>query len=381
MKNNNQNLDTEQLTSILNNAVLTQADFDLINSRIGNGLYIEKGRVKQVLVKRAAKQNVAHIDWLNFTFQDSTLQHINADCITDFDIVVEMSKQLQIIFDISITSVRANGANFYDRSYEIGDGYGLVCHGGQNNTMLVSLNGEAFKHMADGWENRLYRWLSNVAELPTITRIDLAHDIFDAPLFTVDHYLMQYEKGGFSNGNRLPSVSQAGNWITPDDKGRTLYIGRRTNGLFCRIYEKGLDLSSKEHPSWVRIEVEIKSVDRIVPLDVLLAPHEYLSGTYPCLRFLSQKQVKIKTIANEIKSDINHRIKWGKRQNGSLIKLLEELEYSNDQIIEVLKADKLPKKFMQRFIKTDLKGVHQLPRADKHSDLMRELNPTNESEI
>lgn len=381
MKNSNQNLDSEQLTSILNNAVLTQSDFDLINSRIGNVLYIEKGRVKQVLIKRAVKQDVAHIDWLNFSFQDSTLQHINSDCITDFDIVVEMSKQLEIIFDISITSVRANGANFYDRSYEIGNGYGLVCHGGQNNTMLVSLNGEAFKHMAEGWENRLYRWLNNVAELPTITRIDLAYDSFDPDYFTVDNMLEQFKKGGFSNGNRLPSVSQAGNWITPDDKGRTLYIGRRTNGLFCRIYEKGLQLSSKEYPRWVRVEVEAKSVDRIIPLDVLLTPHEYMAGAYPVLNRLTEKQVKIKTIANEIKSDINHRIKWGKRQNGSLIKLLEELEYTNDQIIEALKADKLPKKFVQRFIKTDLKGVHQLPRADKSSDLMRELNPTFESEI
>ena len=67
--------------------------------------------------------------------------------------------------------------------------------------------------------------------------------------------------------------------------------------------------------------------------------------------------------------------------SNSLIKLLQELEYTNEQIIDALKVDKLPKKFVQRFIKTDLKGVHQLPRADKHSDLMRELNPTNESEI
>lgn len=379
MKKRDDNFNQAELKSILNNAVMSQSAFDMIAANQNNGLYIDRGRLKKTLVKRNVKTEIAHIDWLNFTFQDSTINHINSDCITDFDIIVELSKQLFIIFDLLITSVRPNGANFYQRSYEIGDGYGLVCHGGQNNTILVSLNGESFKHMSEGWQNRLYAWLENTAELPSITRIDLAHDSFEPDFFTVDNMLTEFKKGSFNNGNRSPSVSQAGNWVTPDDKGRTLYIGKRTNGLFCRIYEKGLQLSSVEFPRWVRVEAEIKAVDRIIPNDILLTPHIYLAGTYPALNRLNEKQSKIKTIANEIKSDINHRVKWGKRQNGSLIKLLQELEYTNEQIIDFLKADKLPRKFVQRFIKSELPSITNKQSIDHIADFDKFLDETTKS--
>jgi phage replication initiation protein len=374
MKKRDDNFNQAELKSILDNAVMTQSAFEMIAATQNNGLYIDRGRLKKTLVKRHVKTEIAHIDWLNFTFQDSTLQHINSDVFTDFDIIVEMSKQLKLIFGLVITTVRPNGANFYDRSYDIGDGYGLVCHGGQNNTILVSLNAQSFMHMNEGWQNRLYAWLENTAQLPSITRIDLAHDSFEPDFFTVDNMLTEFKKGSFNNGNRSPSVSQAGNWVTPDDKGRTLYIGKRTNGLFCRIYEKGLQLSSIEFPRWVRVECEIKAVDRIIPNDILLTPHIYLAGAYPVLSVLNETQSKIKTIANEIKSDINHRVKWGKRQNGSLIKLLQELEYTNEQIIDVLKADKLPRKFAQRYIKSDApsienkQSIHHISAFDKFLD-------------
>lgn len=379
MKKRNDNFNQSEQKSILQNAVMTQAQFDLIAANQNNGIYFDKGRVKRTLVKRNVKTEIAHIDWLNFTFQDSTLSHINPDCFTDFDIIVELSKQLKIIFDLHITTVRPNGANFYERSYEIGDGYGLVCHGGQNNTILVSLNGESFKHMSEGWQNRLYAWLENTAELPSITRIDLAHDSFEPDFFTVDNMLLEFKKGSFNNGNRSPSVSQAGNWITPDDKGRTLYIGKRTNGLFCRIYEKGLQLSSEEFPRWVRVEAEIKAVDRIIPNDILLTPHIYLAGTYPALNCLNEKQSKIKTIANEIKSDINHRVKWGKRQNGSLIKLLQELDYTSQEIVDILKADKLPRKFVQRFIKSELPSISNKQSKDHIADFDKFLDENDKT--
>ncbi|MDP1522832.1 MAG: replication initiation factor domain-containing protein [Methylotenera sp.] len=373
------NFNQAELRTILDNASLSAADFALIAANQNNGLYIDKGRLKKTLVKRNVKTEIAHIDWLNFTFQESTITHLNNDCLTDFDIIVELSKQLFIIFDLCITSVRPNGANFYDRSFEIGDGYGLVCHGGQNNTILVSLNAQSFQHMSEGWQNRLYAWLENTADLPGITRIDLAHDSFEPSFFTVDNMLTEFKKGSFNNGNRSPSVSQAGNWVTPDDKGRTLYIGKRTNGLFCRIYEKGLQLSSVDFPRWVRVECEIKAVDRIIPNDILLTPHIYLAGAYPVLNVLNEVQSKIKTIANEIKSDINHRVKWGKRQNGSLIKLLQELDMTNDEIIEALKADKLPRKFVQRYIKSDLPSVQSKQSKDHVSDFDKFLDETTKT--
>jgi phage replication initiation protein len=319
-------LTLEQIDEIVDNAQLTQADFDLINSTISN-IFIVQGKVKSQLVSKKVEQNIAFIDWLNFTVCDLSFDSPFDDSIKTK--ILTASEYLTNIFGFGITVIRPTGAFFYERSYELGNKFGLVCHGGQNNTLLVSINGTGLAQATEGWEERLHRFLNN-AIMPNITRIDLAHDDFKPEFFTVDYCLKEFLKGAFTNGKRSPSVSQAGNWIQPDGRGRTLYIGKRTNGLFCRVYEKGLQLSSESFPEWVRCEVELKSVDRIIPLDVLLKPHEYFAGSFPIFNQLNQVQTRVLTYQHEVKSDIEHRTKWGKRQTGSFINLLSELGFSND---------------------------------------------------
>lgn len=351
----------DQVNDILDNAVMTEAQYETIrNSQ--NQLLMIQGRAKQVLNKRQTVQQVAHIDWLHFTCHEDAITHLNPQVVTDFDLIIEVSSMLENVFGFGITLVRPNGANFYARSYTLGSDYGMVCHGGNNQTLLVSVNATGLTLALEGWENRCYQLLNKLMNA-SITRIDLAHDDFEPTFFTVDNMLLEFHKGAFNNGNRSPSVSQAGNWIKPDGKGRTFYVGKRTNGLYLRIYEKGLQLKSLEFPNWVRVEAELKSTDRHIPFDVLLRPHEYLAGTYPVLRRLTEKQEKIKTYQHEVKADINHRILWGKRQNGSLIQLLTQLNYSELEIINMLKSEKLPPKFKQKFLDSDLPALHNLPRS------------------
>ncbi|MDR8305589.1 replication protein, partial [Acinetobacter baumannii] len=78
----------------------------------------------------------------------------------------------------------------------------------------------------------------------------------------------------------VPESRQAGNWKRPSGKGRTLYIGVRESGKSCRIYEKGKE---KGDPlsEWVRIEIEFKSKDRYLELEMLLSPSQYFVGAYP----------------------------------------------------------------------------------------------------
>ncbi len=365
MSKKQSDLSIQQIDSILENAVLTQADFDLINSTVST-VFIENGKVKQMLGFHKIDQDIAFIDWLNFTVKDDTFkttQLLNDDdksSENDFDLVINCSKYLCYIFGFGLTVIRNSGAFFYDRSYEIGNKYGMVCHGGQSNSLLVSINGTGLSQASTGWEYRLYNFLNN-SVLPNITRIDLAHDDFEPSFFTVDNCLAEYLKGSFKNGKRNPSVSQAGNWIEPDGRGRTFYIGKRTNGLFCRIYEKGLQLQSSENPNWVRCEVELKSVDRIIPLEVLLRPHEYFAGSFPIFNQLNQIQTRVETYQHEVKADLSHRIKWGKRQSGGFIKLLSDLDYSDIEIIQMLKAEKIPKSFKQKFLENDLQHLHEIP--------------------
>lgn len=361
-----------ELDQTLKAGLLTPADFAEIEKQ-NNGLFIENGKVRQLVGKRAIKQDIAFIDWLNFTVKDSSFNDEKIDSESDTtlnhnELIINASRKLNKIFGFGISLVRPSGAFFYERSYELGNKYGMVCHGGQANSLLVSINGTGLAQSSEGWQNRLFIFLkSSVA--PSITRIDLAHDDFNPSFFTVDNCLNEFLKGSFKNGKRQPSVSQAGNWIEPDGKGRTLYIGRRTNGLFCRIYEKGLQLGSESSPEWVRCEVELKSVDRHIPLEVLLKPHHFFAGSFPIFNVLSQVQTRVETYQHEVSADIDHRTKWAKRQTGSFIKLLSDIGFDDDEIIQKLKAKQLPKAFKQKFLENDLKSVHQLPRrASEHSN-------------
>lgn len=341
---------------------------------VADSIVSDNGQVKQILKPTQAKKKTAHIDWLNFTFHESNIEKIKPYVLSDNDLIIGLSEILQPIFGFSITSVRNNGAFFYARSYELGDNYGLVCHGGQANTVLVSINGTGLSQALPKWNIRLYEFFTRALPKPlpnssgelvglTITRIDLAYDDFKG-VFSVDRALRIYLHGGFQNGKRPPSVSQAGNWLNPDGSGRTLYIGKRTNGLFCRVYEKGLQLNSQESPKWVRVEVELKSVDRVIPYDVLLFPEKYLAGSFPCLRFINQKQSKIKTYQHEVKADLNHRTEWAKRQTGAFLNLLTQLGHTNDEIIEKLKTDSIPKPFRQKFLVSDKQAIQVQSRSD-----------------
>lgn len=362
-----------ELDKMLEAGILKQADFDSIDN-LTNGLFIENGRVKVMVGKRAIKQKITFIDWINFTVKDSTFNHDKIEksfiSVGTNELIIHASRKLNDIFGFGITLVRPTGMNFYERSYELGNKYGHVCHGGQANSLLVSINGTGLSQAASGWENRLFIFLkSSVA--PSITRIDLAHDDFNPSFFTVDNCLSEYLKGSFTNGKRQPSVSQAGNWIKPDGAGRTLYVGKRTNGLFCRIYEKGLQLGSLELPNWVRCEVEIKSVDRIIPLDVLLKPHHYFAGSFPIFNQLHTVQTRIDTYQHEVKADIAHRTKWAKRQTGAFINLMNQLGFNDSEIVEKLIAEKLPAQFKQKFLDNDLQSVHEFSRqAAAHSNTL-----------
>ena len=104
-------------------------------------------------------------------------------------------------------------------------------------------------------------------------------------------------------------------------RGRTLGIGSRTSGKYCRIYEKGKQLGDPSSP-WTRVEVEWHGKDRLIPVELLMEPGKYLAGAYPCLAFLSVEQVRIKTIANSATITFDSAVENGKQQFGKLVNLM-----------------------------------------------------------
>lgn len=246
----------------------------------------DSGEIKQVMVRVRAEGQCAVIDWVNFTVSEDTwFRTARETFIDDEQIVIEASRQLEKIFGFGVTLHRDRGMNFYRDSWVLGDDMGFVCFGGQRQTMLITLNGHGCANAIEGWEKRLYEFLTTVAVRPVISRIDLAHDDFEGAYLSVDWAEAQWWKGGYSaaTGGEPPSIERVGNWHRPTGKGRTLTIGRRTSGKFTRFYEKGKKEGDKLS-LWLRCEVEYKSSDRVIPFHVLLTPSDFFAATYPCFQ-------------------------------------------------------------------------------------------------
>jgi phage replication initiation protein len=103
-----------------------------------------------------------------------------------------------------------------------------------------------------------------------------------------------------------------------------VYIGARENGKLTRIYEKGKQLGDITSP-WTRIELELHNKSRVIPLDALIRPAAYLAGAFPCLRYLSVEQCKIKTIGKAAKTAYTKAVEVARNQYGKLVNLMVQV--------------------------------------------------------
>lgn len=209
-------------------------------------------------------------------------------------------------------------------SARLGDGAGVIAWGGesQRGRVYVSLMGKGCGMVFD-WQG-LASWLEE--HRAKLKRVDLAHDDFQGQQVSIDWAVEQYRADGFNAGGRRPAHETVGDWLAGNEarKGRTLYIGNRTSGKLCRIYEKGKQLGDPES-GWVRVEVEWRDQDRFIPYDALTHPGHYLAGAYPCLAFLSEEQSRIKTIAKGACIAFDRAIENAKQHCGKLVNLALEV--------------------------------------------------------
>lgn len=287
----------------------------------------KKGRYQQIAIPLPDKsKNAKHsfVDWVNFTFKTSNYPLVSSSqhqAITDDEYIQALSKQLFGIFGFGVIGQRENGMNFYHSAYDLGPhGWGVVCIGGQRDSVLVTIKGQGLIASKPGWEMRLFQWLQGVPGA-VLTRVDLATDNFHSKT-SMDDYLNMYHAGLFQSRGRAPNIEQAGNWVNPNGKGRTLYVGNRKSGKLLRIYEKGLQLANGFHemfPNWVRVELELKNDDRVIPFEVLLRPGQYLAGAYPALANMHQIQNRIDTHKNTVKATFEKALETTRHQFGRYI--------------------------------------------------------------
>ncbi|MFY9328182.1 MAG: replication initiation factor domain-containing protein [Georgfuchsia sp.] len=271
-------------------------------------------------------------DYLNCTFPFKTSHSSLSQLFTDLAEVIGAQ--------FGNVTERGKGMNGYERSFDLGENGAKFCCVGQRDTGLLMLPGDACHTIRD-WPVLIYLLRDDYGA--RITRWDGAVDDFEG-IHSVDSAVAKYLNGDFTNSGNRPSCNQIGNWIEPDGSGRTFYVGKRQNGKMVRIYEKGMQCGVPFHP-WVRWEVELHNVDRVVPWEVLLEPGKYVAGAYPkALGWLDVEASRIKTIKNASQLTYEHLVKCGSTAYGPLVNVMMGIEGSADKVIERLRKDRIPKR-------------------------------------
>ena len=294
-------------------------------------------KLLEVTARKGPNAKAGFVDWVNFTVHEETCERLRPydhmegtelvlnPMVSDDDYIACLSAQLECVFGFGVTEKRKGGMNFYKQSYVLGEKWGFVCIGGQRGTILVMLNGTGCAAAAEGWEQRLHDYLSEHAVQPKITRLDVAYDDFAGQQYGVDQAAADYALGLYTCHHAKPDIQRLGNWDEPNGKGRTITFGVRASGKFARIYEKGKQLGCPAS-DWVRVEVELKAIDRIIDLDCLLQPGSVLASTYPALSWIHEDQKRIETIRKTSQTTYENAKFWLKRQYGALLGVIAEIE-------------------------------------------------------
>jgi len=249
----------------------------------------------------------------------------------------------------------------YERSAEIKHGDSqVVCKLGwggesQGDTCFVSFTGGGCSYFTGTQLAAMVYALQG-----TIRRVDLCCDFLGGEI-TVDDAVAAYHAGEFSLGARPPSYNCVGDWLKPQGLGRTFYVGKRGNGKQVRAYEKGMQLGDKESP-WVRVELELTSRDRVIPLEVLTQPAKYFAGGNSFLERCAQVAgEKIRTIRAALNTSLDRGIAHAKRQFGRLVTLLCHQLRNDSDVVEVLKRPGYPDRYAGQVMTAAYFGVRYQP--------------------
>lgn len=220
-------------------------------------------------------------------------------------------------------------------------------HGGRAR---LDLSGAGCSRIADWVEVRA--WIESCEEA-TLTRVDLAVDCLMGE-FTVEDARDWLLAGEFHAGGRRPRHSTPGDWLDPH-YGRTLEVGRRENGKMLRAYEKGRQLGDSASP-WVRWEVELRNVDRVLPLDVLTDRDRFFAGAYVALeRLLQVKGDRIRTAQAEGEISLRQLVQFQRSAYGQLINVLRA-KLSAGDVLDLLCREGVPR----RLHRSSLSAFHQI---------------------
>ena len=338
---------------------------------------MDNGKLKEIPLRKGVG-TAAHIDTLTFTFREDVL--IDVEQFSERKNKDEWQKALSSALSSTLFSLfgfgiyeSKKGINGYTYSFKLGTetaNYGLVAFGGKNqrHSIMVYLYGEGLTAAKDGWENCLYSWITVFAPYARITRCDLAHDFLDGQ-YTPDDAYRDWRKGLFMNGKRKVRARQHGyDWLDNQRTGKTFYVGMPNSSKMLRVYDKGCEQGDYESP-WVRVELQLRGRDCIIPHEVLIAPGEYLTAAYPAFEKLFGKHQRVPEKIERIKKTqdiaLSRAVLHVSNQASGLINVMQYLDFNDSEIVRLLKGgrDKFPKRLnADKFDchKADVIYLHQI---------------------
>lgn len=310
----------------------------------------QKG-VVPVLRCTPIENNVVGLDWVTFSFCVSTfgdkylqLDPEQIDLGIGDAIETWLDQLLFEMFGFGIAQKRKCGIRFDKYGYDLQDNLGMVLYGNNNNRIRVQINGSGCALARKGWNEQLYKFLKTQAKNPKLNRVDIAFDDFESEFVSVQACDQWDNEDLFFCGGRNPEINKLGDWKRINGKGLTFTVGNRESSKFLRCYERG----KKEGDSlslWTRLELELKSSDRYLPLDVLLSPSTYFKGAYPALEALCNQlhdftaPEKCELVEKQATINFDKAIDVLKVQFGKYIRQFRKI-ISDDVLLNMISSDK-----------------------------------------
>lgn len=297
------------------------------------------------------ENNIVGLDWVTFSFCQSTfgdkyvqLQPEQVELSIGDAIETWLDQILFEIFGFGIAQKRDKGMHWNKYGYDLQDNLGVVLYGHNNKRITVQINGTGCALARKGWNEQLYKFLKVKAKTPKLNRVDIAFDDFESEWVSVDLADQWDSQEMFWCGGRNSEVNHLGDWKRINGKGRTLTIGNRSSSKFLRFYERG----KKEGDSlslWTRAELELKSTDRYLPLDVLLSPSIYFKGAYPALEALCNKlnefvaPEKCELVKKQATINVDKALEIVKHQFGKYIRQFRKF-INDEDLLNIISSDK-----------------------------------------
>ncbi|MCY1220926.1 Replication initiation factor [compost metagenome] len=369
-------------------------------------LVLEGNRVKVLTQGRqvaAAAQSGVIVDYFRFTFKRVNVPHtrkVPGD--TDDQNLARWFAHVFAQLLGFVVGVDRPGRDYYEFTTTIDNAFGhevaSVSAGGesQRGTICVTLKGEGCTMARAGWEQRVHAYFGEFA--PTITRIDLAKDFFEGEV-DISELVGLYQAHGFSYRNRRPKHQCHGSWLGIDDSGeiditevkldcldlrglaarsmfkpghsRTFQVGMRESGKLFRGYEKGHQyglMSSK----WLRGEVELRNVNRVIPWDAVMEPAQFFAGAYEATNWLCNHPVatRVPTATKVAEASAERCIAWVRRVVAPTLVQITKVMPNEDWLVGLVLEEQ------NRRVPRSLRGLdHQTMQHGITESLRKYTNP------